>query len=54
MLRMIGQGKTVGQIGDELALSVKTVSTYRTRVLDKMGMKSNAELTRYVIEQGLD
>ena len=37
----------------ELALSVKTVSTYRARVLEKTGMKTNAELTRYVVEQEL-
>jgi len=46
-LRMIASGRTVGQIAQELGLSVKTVSTYRTRLLDKMGLKNNAELTRY-------
>jgi two-component system invasion response regulator UvrY len=38
---------------DELALSVKTISTYRRRILDKMKMKNNAELTHYAIHQGL-
>jgi len=47
---MIAAGKTQMQIADELAISVKTVSTYRTRILKKMSVKSNAELTRYVIE----
>ena len=41
------------QLADELHLSVKTVSTYRTRVLEKMGMKSNADLTYYAIKNGL-
>lgn len=50
---MIAQGKTVSEIAKELFISVKTVSTYRLRILQKMNMKSNAELTRYVIENGL-
>jgi len=50
---MIASGKTVSQIAEELSLSVKTVSTYRARALTKMGMKTNAELTRYAIENGL-
>ena len=54
VLRMIGQGKTVSEIASELTLSVKTVSTYRARVLEKMGMRTNAELTRYAVQQGLE
>lgn len=50
---MIASGKTVKVIADELALSVKTISTYRRRILDKMQMKNNAELTHYAIRQGL-
>ncbi len=50
---MIASGKSVKEIGDQLSLSVKTVSTYRTRILDKMRLKGNAELTRYVIENKL-
>lgn len=50
---MIASGKTVKVIAAELALSVKTISTYRRRVLDKMKMKNNAELTHYAIRQGL-
>ena len=46
-------GAAVSKIADELHLSVKTVSTYRTRVLEKMGMKSNADLTYYAIKNGL-
>lgn len=46
-------GVPVSKIADELFLSVKTVSTYRTRILDKMGMKNNAELTYYAIKNRL-
>jgi len=46
-------GQAVSQIAGELHLSVKTVSTYRTRVLEKMGMKSNADLTYYAVKNGL-
>ena len=53
VLCMIASGKTVGQIAGELALSVKTISTYRVRILEKLQMKNNAELTRYAIKQGL-
>jgi DNA-binding NarL/FixJ family response regulator len=53
ILCKIASGRTVTEIGDELALSVKTVSTYRTRILEKMNMKNNAEITRYVLENGL-
>ncbi len=50
---MIASGKTVSEIGAELFLSVKTISTYRQRVLEKMSMKNNSELTRYVIKNNL-
>ncbi len=50
---MIASGKTVSEIGSELALSVKTVSTYRSRILEKTNLKTNAEITRYVIENRL-
>ena len=53
VLRLIASGKTVSQIGDELSLSVKTISTYRTRILEKMVMQSNAELTHYAIQNKL-
>lgn len=50
---MIASGKTVKQIAGELSLSVKTISTYRTRILEKMKMKNNAELTYYAIRNRL-
>ena len=50
---LIAQGRTVSDIGDELHLSVKTISTYRSRILEKMGMKNNAELMHYAIEEGI-
>lgn len=49
----LSRGQSVSVIADELFLSVKTVSTYRTRILEKMGMKSNADLTYYAIKNGL-
>ena len=50
---MIASGKTVKEIAEELFLSVKTVSTYRSRVLEKMKMNSNAKLTHYAIKNRL-
>lgn len=52
-LVMISSGKTISQIADELSLSVKTVSVYRARLLEKMKMKNNAELTHYGLKHGL-
>jgi two-component system invasion response regulator UvrY len=49
----IASGKSVSQIAAESALSVKTVSTYRARAMEKMNMRTNAELTRYAIRTGL-
>jgi two-component system invasion response regulator UvrY len=53
VVRMIASGKTVTEIADELSMSVKTISTNRTRALTKMGMKTNAEITYYAIKHGL-
>jgi DNA-binding NarL/FixJ family response regulator len=53
ILKLIGSGKTVSQIADGLGLSVKTVSTHRARILHKMVMRSNAELTHYVVKNRL-
>jgi len=53
VLCLIGSGKTVGEIADKTNLSVTTISTYRARILEKMRMKTNAELARYAIQQGL-
>jgi len=50
---MIGAGKGVKEIAEELFLSEKTISTYRSRILEKMGMKNNAELIRFAIKHGL-
>lgn len=53
VMRLIASGKTAKQIADQLALSVKTISTYRARLLEKMNMKTNAELTHYAIQNKL-
>jgi len=53
ILKMIGSGRSVSEIADQLSLSPTTVSTYRSRILEKMSMKSNADITRYAIENGL-
>ena len=53
VLLMIASGKAVSQIAKEVSLSVKTISTYRARILAKMGMKTNAQLTHYAIENKL-
>ena len=53
IMRMIASGKKVGQIAKELSLSIKTVSTYRARILEKMRMNTNAQLTFYAIKNGL-
>lgn len=53
VLCLIASGKSVSEIADHLALSVTTISTYRTRILEKMQLKSNADLTRYALEHKL-
>jgi two-component system invasion response regulator UvrY len=53
ILRMIASGKPVGAIARELSLSVKTVSTYRTRLLEKMHMSNNSELVHYAFQNEL-
>lgn len=53
VMRMIAEGKTVKTIADELSLSVKTVSTHRSRLLTKMNMKNNAEIIHYAINNHL-
>jgi two-component system, NarL family, invasion response regulator UvrY len=53
VLRLIASGKTPTVIAKELALSVKTISTYRMRILEKMSMSNNAELTHYAIQNQL-
>jgi two-component system, NarL family, invasion response regulator UvrY len=53
VLCMLASGKTVTEMADELALSVKTISTYRARILEKMDMKNNAELIHYAVQNRL-
>jgi DNA-binding NarL/FixJ family response regulator len=53
VLCMIASGKTVKEIAEEIYLSIKTISTYRSRILEKMNMKTNAELTHYTIKNNL-
>jgi DNA-binding NarL/FixJ family response regulator len=53
VLRMIASGKTVKEIAGEISLSVKTISTYRSRILEKTGLKTTAELIRYALQSQL-
>ncbi len=53
VLCFIASGKSMTEIAKKLSLSVKTVSTFRTRILQKMGMENNAELIRYALTHGL-
>jgi DNA-binding NarL/FixJ family response regulator len=49
----LAKGETVGTIADQMWLSVKTVSTYRSRVMDKLKLQSNSDLTYYAMKNGL-
>ena len=53
IFKLIAEGKTITDIGEQLSLGVTTVSTHRSRILTKMNMKSNADLTRYAIQNDL-
>lgn len=53
VFKLLAEGKSVSDIAEQLSLSVTTVSTYRSRIMEKMNMRSNAELTRYAIESKL-
>ena len=53
VMRMIASGRAVSQIAKELSLSVKTISTYRSRILEKTAMRNNAELTHYAVVKKL-
>ena len=53
VFKLLATGKSVSEIASQLSLSVTTVSTYRARIMDKMKMRSNAELTRYALEKSL-
>lgn len=53
VLQLLAQGNTVGEIAEKVFLSVNTVSTYRTRILEKLKLKNNAEIMRYAIDSNL-
>jgi len=53
VMKLIAAGVPLTEIGDRLHVSVKTISSYRARIMEKMQMKSNADLTRYSISQSL-
>lgn len=53
VLQLIASGKTVSEIADQISLSVNTISTYRSRILEKLALTNNAELTRYALDHGL-
>jgi len=53
VMLLLASGMSVSEVADELCLSAKTISTYRTRILDKMDMKKNAELTLYAVKNNL-
>jgi len=53
VLRLIASGKSLKEIGAELALSEKTVATYRARISEKMDLPTNVDLTRYAMRHGL-
>lgn len=53
VMALIASGKAISEIAEQVSLSVKTVSTYRARVLKKMGMKTNADLMRYALDEKL-
>jgi DNA-binding NarL/FixJ family response regulator len=53
VMKMLAAGKTVKEVAAELSLSVKTVSTYRTRILEKLGLTSNVDIARFAMKAGL-
>ncbi len=53
VLQLIASGKTVSEIAEEISLSINTISTYRTRILEKLSLHNNAELIRYALNHGL-
>lgn len=53
VLQMLGRGMTIGEISDRLSLSPKTVSTYRTRILGKLGLRTTADIVRYAVQNEL-
>lgn len=53
VFRLIAGGRTITEIADQLSLSIKTISTYRTRILEKLNLKTNADLARYAVQHHL-
>ena len=53
VMRLLASGKSISTIASELSLSVKTISTYRSRIIEKTKLKNNAEITRYCISNNL-
>ena len=53
MLELVAQGYTNQQIADQFGLSVKTIETHRSRLVEKLGLRSRAELVRYALDSGL-
>jgi DNA-binding NarL/FixJ family response regulator len=53
VFRLIAGGRTMTEISDQLSLSIKTVSTYRSRILEKLNLKTNADLARYAVQHHL-
>jgi two-component system invasion response regulator UvrY len=53
VLQMLASGKTVSEVAEEISLSVNTISTYRARLLEKLSLNNNAELTRFALDNGL-
>jgi DNA-binding NarL/FixJ family response regulator len=53
VMKLLGSGKSVSEIADQMSLSVTTVSTYRARIMEKMSITSNAQITIYCIENKL-
>jgi len=54
VMKLIVEGKTVSEIAESLSLSVNTISTYRSRILEKMHLHSNSDLVKYAIEHKLE
>ncbi len=53
VFKLLASGKSITEIGEQLSLSATTISTYRSRIMDKMNMRSNADLTRYALERNI-
>src|SRR5438094_8326454 len=53
VLKLLAQGYTNKEVGTQLCLSVKTIETHRARIVDKLGLRSRADFTRYALEMGL-